>query len=166
LLFSSWRATHPEVEAFEEFMVHEQVAAVVPTYQLLRSASMWKECHAQPFEVPPATEWPRVRDLLVLLRELRQRGVLDEFEVVSAYRDPKLNRCAGGAPGSSHQRFAVDIAPLPQAEGARLCRFWRDEGRSWDMGVSRYPSGRVHIDRTGYRTWGASHKRASSYCLD
>jgi hypothetical protein len=34
------------------------------------------------------------------------------------------------------------------------------------MGVSRYPSGRVHIDRHGYRTWGATHKRASSYCLD
>jgi hypothetical protein len=167
LLFSSWRATRAaEVEAFEEFMVRENVAAVVPTYQLLRSASMWKECRAEPFELPPVAEWPRVRDLLVLLRELRKRGVLDEIEVVSAYRDPRLNRCAGGAPGSSHQRFAVDIAPVPDAQGARLCRFWREEGQAWDMGVSRYPSGRIHIDRTGYRTWGASHRRGSSYCLE
>src|SRR3954467_3750185 len=48
VLFTHWRAKHvAEVDAFEEFLVREQVAAVVPTYQLLRSASMWKECHAE-----------------------------------------------------------------------------------------------------------------------
>jgi hypothetical protein len=166
VLFKVWREKHAaDVEAFEEFLVREHVAEVVPTYQLLRSASMWKECHAEPFQLPPAQEWTRVRELLVLLRELRQRQVLPVFEVVSAYRDPRLNRCAGGAPASSHIHFAVDIAPLQPAVGARLCQFWREEGRSWDMGVSRYPSGRIHIDRNGYRTWGASHKRGSSYCL-
>jgi hypothetical protein len=166
VLFTHWRSSHAEVNAFEEFLVREKVAQVVPTYQLLRSASMWKECRADPFELPPAAEWTKVRDVLLLLQELRTRGVLPQFEVVSAYRDPRLNRCAGGAPGSAHQRFAVDIAPLSRAEGTRLCRFWREEGRAWDMGVSRYPSGRIHIDRTGYRTWGASHRRSSSYCLD
>jgi uncharacterized protein YcbK (DUF882 family) len=137
----------------------------VPTYQLLRSASMWKECRAEPFELPPPEHWKQVRDLLILLRELKNEGVLPEIEVVSAYRDPRLNRCAGGAPGSSHQQFAVDIAPVSEEHGQRLCRFWRDQGRAWEMGVSRYPSGRIHIDRSGYRTWGASHKRGSSYCL-
>jgi hypothetical protein len=167
VLFSIWRGRHTdEVEAFEAFLVQQQVAQVVPTYQLLRSASMWKECHAEPFELPPAQEWSRVRDLLVLLRELKTRQVLPQFEVVSAYRDPRLNRCAGGAPGSAHQAFAVDIAPLPVAEGEALCRFWREQGKEWDMGVSRYPSGRIHIDRTGYRTWGATHRRGSSFCLD
>jgi hypothetical protein len=166
VLFTHWRSSRSaDVDAFEEFLVREQVAAVVPTYQLLRSASMWKECHAEPFELPPGEQWPRVRDLLVLLRELRTRGVLPSFEVVSAYRDPRLNRCAGGAPGSAHQRFAVDIAPLSPEEGARLCRFWREQGKAWNMGVSRYPSGRIHVDRDGYRTWGASHRRSSSYCL-
>jgi hypothetical protein len=166
VLFKVWREKHSaDVEAFEEFLVREKVAEVVPTYQLLRSASMWKECHAEPFQLPPAQEWARVRDLLVLLRELRQRQVLPVFEVVSAYRDPRLNRCAGGAPASSHIHFAVDIAPLEPAVGARLCQFWREQGKPWDMGVSRYPTGRIHIDRNGYRTWGASHKRGSSYCL-
>ncbi len=166
VLFAAWRARYPlEVEAFEEYLVRQQVAAVVPTYQLLRSASMWKECGAEPFELPPAQSWETVRDLLVLLRELKKQQVLPSFEVVSAYRDPKLNRCAGGAPRSSHVRFAVDIAPLAPEDGERLCRFWREQGQRWDMGVSRYPSGRIHIDRTGYRTWGATHKRASSYCL-
>ena len=166
VLFTDWRSHHArDVDAFEEFLVREHVAAVVPTYQLLRSASMWKECHAEPFELPPGEEWPRVRDVLVLLRELRERGVLPAFEVVSAYRDPRLNRCAGGAPGSAHQRFAVDIAPLSPEQGARLCRYWREQGQPWNMGVSRYPTGRIHIDREGYRTWGASYRRSSSYCL-
>lgn len=167
VLFTHWRAKNgARVDAFEAFLVRERVAQVVPTYQLLRSASMWKECRADPFELPPAQEWVKVRDLLVLLHELKRRDILPSIEVVSAYRDPRLNRCAGGAPGSSHQRFAVDIAPVSREEGERLCRFWRQEGQRWDMGVSRYPSGRIHIDRTGYRTWGASHKRASSYCVD
>jgi len=166
VLFTLWRSKHAaQVDPFAGYLVSESLAQVVPTYQLLRSASMWKECHAQPFEVPPAAQWEKVRDLLILLRELRERQVLPAFEVVSAYRDPRLNRCAGGAPGSSHQKFAVDLAPLTPAEGARLCRFWREEGRKWDMGVSRYPSGRIHIDRNGYRTWGANYKRGSSYCL-
>lgn len=166
VLFTHWRSRRPaEVEAFESFLAYSRVADVVPTYQLLRSASMWKECKAEPFQIPPEKQWTQVRDLLQLLRELRERQVLPPFEVVSAYRDPRLNRCAGGAPGSSHQRFAVDISPMERADAERLCRFWREEGKRWAMGVSRYPSGRIHIDRTGYRTWGASHKRGSSYCL-
>ena len=166
MLFSTWRSKHSEeVGTFEEYLVNQHLAAVVPTYQLLRSASMWKECQAEPFQVPPMSEWEKVRDVLILLRDLQQRGVLADFEVVSAYRDPLLNRCAGGSPGSSHQHFAIDIAPLPEEVGQGLCRFWREQGREWEMGVSRYPTGRIHIDRTGYRTWGASHKRGSSYCL-
>ena len=167
VLFTLWRARHDqEVDSFAGYLVSEHLADVVPLYQLLRSASMWKECQAEPFEVPPPSEWEKVRDVLILLRDLQQRGVLPKVEVVSAYRDPRLNRCAGGAPGSSHQHFAVDLAPLSPQVGASLCRFWREQGRQWNMGVSRYPTGRIHIDRTGYRTWGASHKRASSYCLD
>jgi hypothetical protein len=166
VVFESWRRKHAaDVDAFETYLVHEQVAQVVPTYQLLRSASMWKECHAEPFELPPPQNWQNVRDLLILLRELKKQGVLPQFEVVSAYRDPHLNRCAGGAPGSSHQLFAVDIAPLSRAEGDRLCSFWHQQGPHWSMGVSRYPTGRIHIDRNGWRTWGASYHRGSSYCL-
>jgi hypothetical protein len=167
VLFSIWRSKRAsEVDTFGAFLVSEDVAEVVPLYQLLRSASMWKDCNAEPFELPPQEDWEKVRDVLILLRELHQRDVLPGFEVVSAYRDPRLNRCAGGAPGSAHQKFAVDIAPLSPEVGGRLCAFWREHGKQWDMGVSRYPTGRIHIDRLGYRTWGASHKRASSYCLD
>lgn len=166
LLFSNWRSTAgPQLEAFESYLVRQNVAQVVPAYQLLRTASMWKECRAQPFQVPPPQLWPQVVDVLRLLQELRARNVLGSFEVVSAYRDPELNRCAGGAPRSAHVLFAVDLRPLEPDAGARLCRFWREEGKPWNMGLSRYPTGRVHIDRNGYRTWGASHGRGSSFCL-
>ena len=166
VLFEVWKQTHgAQLQPFETWLAGERLGGIVPTYQLLRSASMWKECKAQPFEVPPPDLWPKVKDVLTLLRELQATEILTDFEVVSAYRAPALNRCAGGAPGSSHQLFAVDIAPLPEAEGSRLCAFWREQGQRWDMGVSRYPSGRIHIDRNGFRTWGASHKRGSSYCV-
>jgi hypothetical protein len=166
VLFAHWRSGRAaEVAAFEAFLVKEQVAQVVPTYQLLRSASMWKECGAEPFQLPPATHWPAVRDVLKLLQELKRQNVLPNFEVVSAYRDPRLNRCSGGSKGSSHMRFAVDLLPLGGEAGPALCRFWREQGERWDMGLSRYPTGRIHIDRTAYRTWGASHGRGSSFCL-
>ena len=32
------------------------------------------------------------------------------------------------------------------------------------MGMSLYPSGRVHIDTSGWRTWGADHSRGSAFC--
>ena len=39
-MFTRWRSNHAvAVEAFENFLVYEKLAPVVPTYQLLRSAS-------------------------------------------------------------------------------------------------------------------------------
>ena len=65
------------------------------------------------------------------------------------------------------ERLPTGIDPehtLTQIEA--VLERWRREGRKWNMGLSKYPSGRIHIDRNGFRTWGASHKRGSSYCLD
>lgn len=166
-LYAAWLpARLPQVRAFEAYLAGQKVAGVVPTYQLLRSASMWKDCGAQPFQLPPRAQWPQVRDTLALLRELRRTGVLGPFAVVSAYRDAALNRCAGGSARSAHlRRFAVDITPLAPWDDQRLCAFWRAEGARWNMGLSRYPSGRIHVDRAGWRTWGADHTRATSFCL-
>lgn len=165
-MFLEWRMRHArQVAAFEIFLEREKMAGVVPLHQLLRSASMWRECRAQPFQVPPPANWDQVRDVLALLQELQRRQLIGRFEVVSAYRDAALNRCAGGAPASSHVRFAVDLLPLEGTDAAALCAFWRREGSRWDMGLSRYPSGRIHIDRGGYRSWGATHGRGSSFCL-
>lgn len=164
-LFQRWLPGHvAEVGAFEHYLAQQGVAGVVPTFELLRSASMWKECQASPFEVPPRAQWPLARDVLRLLQELRRTQVLGPFAVASAYRDPKLNRCAHGSAHSSHMRFAVDIVPLRPTDDQQLCKFWRNQGKQWQMGLSRYPSGRIHVDRTGWRTWGSDYHLRSSFC--
>ena len=164
-MFHHWVTSHAApVQAFEDFLRQEQLQDVVPIHQLLRTASMWNECKAQPFQVPPRSEWAEVRGVLQLLRELRRTQVLGPFAVVSAYRDEPLNRCAGGSKRSSHMRFAVDLLPLAADDDQKLCAFWRREGKQWDMGLSRYPSGRIHVDRTGWRTWGSDHTLRTSFC--
>lgn len=153
-----------EVAAFEAYLAQQQVLNVSPTWQLLRTASMWKECQAAPFQVPPREEWPEAARVLALLQELRRAKVLGPFSVVSAYRDPALNRCAGGAKHSSHMQFAVDLVLLAPGDDQKLCDFFREHGKGWNMGLSRYPSGRIHVDRTGFRTWGADYTSRTSFC--
>src|SRR6478735_2119175 len=76
-LYRQWLPAHAaEVTAFEAYLAQQKVADVVPTYQLLRSASMWRECKASPFQVPPPAQWPLARDVLVLLQELHRTSVL------------------------------------------------------------------------------------------
>ena len=60
--YRSWYLALPErriqVTAFNQYLVSHGVGGVIPTWQLLRTASMWHNCAAQPYEVPPAAEWP------------------------------------------------------------------------------------------------------------
>lgn len=164
-MFRQWLpAQHAEFAAFETYLGQQQVLNVVPTWQLLRTASMWQACHAPPFQLPPRAEWPEAAKVLALLQELRRTQVLGPFSVVSAYRGEALNRCAGGSRNSAHMRFAVDIVPLAPGDDQKLCAFFRARGKGWDMGLSRYPSGRIHVDRTGFRTWGADYSARSSFC--
>lgn len=164
--FARWRLAHEaQVRPFEDFLERERLSGGTPLHELLRSASMWKECKAEPFQVPPRAQWTDVREVLQLLALLRERQLLDRIEIVSAYRDEALNRCAGGSPRSAHRRsFAVDLAPLPRERAVALCRFWREHGAPLAMGLSRYPTGRIHIDRAGFRTWGEDHTQATSFC--
>ncbi|MCY1415439.1 hypothetical protein D9M71_309210 [compost metagenome] len=100
-----------------------------------------------------------------MIRALDDQGILRQFEVVSAYRDPHLNTCAGGAANSAHTRaFAVDILLPPWVDPNPLCRFWQQYGQVWSMGLGRYPSGRIHVDTAGYRTWGGDGHSGSSFC--
>ncbi|QXH50815.1 DUF882 domain-containing protein [Pseudomonas fakonensis] len=163
-MFAQWAGDH-ENRAFREMLVQARLYGVVPIHQLLRSASDWRLCRASPFAVPPASHWPAVRSTLALLKTLGEQGALGPFEVVSAYRDPRLNACAGGAPSSAHMRaFAVDLLLPPWADPNPLCRFWQQHGEAWNMGLGRYPSGRIHIDTAGYRTWGGDGGAGSSFC--
>ncbi len=163
-MFAQWAGDH-QTRPFRQMLVDARLYGVVPIHQLLRSASDWRLCRASPFALPPASNWPAVRATLSLLKVLDQQGILRQFEVVSAYRDPGLNRCAGGAVGSAHTRaFAVDILLPAWADPNPLCRFWQQSGQAWNMGLGRYPSGRIHIDTAGYRTWGDDGRSGSSFC--
>ncbi|MBC3436838.1 DUF882 domain-containing protein [Pseudomonas sp. BW16M2] len=163
-MFARWAGDH-ENRRFREMLVDARLYGVVPIHQLLRSASDWRLCNASPFAVPPASHWPAVRSTLALIQTLDRQGILRQFEVVSAYRDPRLNACAGGAPSSAHMRaFAVDLLLPRWADPSPLCRFWQQHGQAWNMGLGRYPSGRIHLDTAGYRTWGGDGSAGSSFC--
>lgn len=165
--YAAWAATRAgDVQAFEQHLARAGVAGVVRIDELLRSASAWRDCGAEPYAVPPPAQWPAAVRVLELLRTLVEAGVLGAFEVHSAYRDERLNACAGGARGSAHLRtFAVDLTPRDRRDAtAALCAFWREHGRAWAMGLSRYPSGRIHVDTAGYRTWGADQTGRTSAC--
>ncbi|MFM8768981.1 MAG: D-Ala-D-Ala carboxypeptidase family metallohydrolase [Rubrivivax sp.] len=168
LAFASWRAANAaQVTAFERHLGEQGVAQVLPLHQLLRSASSWRECASEPFALPPPEHWGAAVSVLRLLQALQAAGVVGtELEVHSAYRGPALNACAQGAAGSAHLRsFALDFTlPSGPDPTGRLCAFWREHGRAWRMGLSRYPSGRIHIDTAGFRTWGADHTGRSAVC--
>jgi hypothetical protein len=163
-----WRFWHQgDVEDFTQYLESQGLSEVLPISGSLRSASSWEACNAEPFAVPPRQQWEAVASVLRLLQHLESSGVLSgHIMVYSGYRNPALNACAGGAAGSAHTRsFALDIrviGPVDQAKA--LCDFWRTKGKEWNMGFSVYPSGRIHIDTAGYRTWGYDHTGKSAVC--
>ena len=91
-LAAPWRAG--QVKDFNTYLVTYQVAGILPTWQLLRTATSWRECGGQPFEVPPTSEWPHIVQTLRYVHDY----VIPEVgpvEPVSGYRNPSLNQCAG-----------------------------------------------------------------------
>src|SRR6478672_10935193 len=98
--------------AFSDYLSSYGVAGVVPTWQLLRTATDWQKCGTQPFEVPPPEDWANV---VQTLRYIRDQVIprIGPVEPVSGYRNAILNRCAGGARESAHRFMqAVDLVPL------------------------------------------------------
>jgi len=165
--FERWRPARADaVAALESHLVLHGVASVLPLHELLRSASSWQDCAAEPFALPPPAQWPAVVSVLRLVQALRAAGVIDAIEVHSGYRDAALNACAGGAARSAHLlHFAIDFTPRAGADpGEALCAFWRREGAGWRMGLGRYASGRIHIDTAGHRSWGAPVAGGAAPC--
>ena len=117
-----------QVKAFNEYLVTYQVGGIVPTWQLLRTATSWQRCGAQPFEVPPTAEWPHIVQTLRYIRDYVIPAV-GPVEPVSGYRNPTLNVCAGGAPESAHKALfgdrhgaaAPDHARAADADLVRRC---------------------------------------------
>jgi hypothetical protein len=154
-LAASWRAA--QVKAFNDYLLGAQVGGIVPTWQLLRTATAWKDCGGQPFEVPPTEEWPHMVQTLRYVRDYVIPAV-GPVEPVSVYRNPSLNVCAGGAPESAHMLdSAIDLVPLKPIDRITLmrtlCTTHTQHGAPYSAGLGFYAYLRFHIDSTKYRRW-------------
>jgi len=146
------------VASFHRYLMDNQVALIVPTWQLLRTASDWAKCGAEPFEVPPIDEWAHVVQTLRFVRDYVVPAV-GPVEPVSAYRNPILNQCAGGARESVHMSMsAIDLVPLLPIDRnrlmSRLCAAHAINGPRYNVGLGFYAKLRFHVDSWKYRTWG------------
>jgi hypothetical protein len=170
--YRAWVAAHPArpiyVKAFNSYLVTYGVGGVVPTWQLLRTATDWHKCGAQPFEVPPTVAWPNIVAALRYVGAVVEPGI-GEVEVVSVYRNPALNACAGGAQESVHKTMgAIDMVPLRPVTReelmTRLCAIHQSSGQRFWIGLGLYKGLRFHIDTRKYREWGMAGARGGFGC--
>lgn len=164
---NSWRPVY--VKAFNSYLVNYGVGGVVPTWQLLRTASDWHKCGAQPFEVPPTVAWPNIVAALRYVGSYVEPDI-GPVEVVSVYRNAALNACAGGARESTHKTLgAVDMVPLVpvtrEALMSRLCAIHQASGGRFWIGLGLYKGLRFHIDARKFREWGMAGARGGFGCL-
>ena len=154
-LAAPWRAA--QVRSFNDYLASHQVAGILPTWQLLRTATSWQECGGQPFEVPPAEDWPNMVQTLRYVHDYVVPAV-GPVEAVSVYRNPTLNHCAGGAPESAHQLdSAIDLVPLRPTDRITLmrtlCGIHSEHGAPYNAGLGFYAFLRFHVDSTKFRRW-------------
>ena len=154
-LAAPWRAA--QVKSFNDYLASNQVAGILPTWTLLRTATSWQECGAQPFEVPPAEEWPHMVQTLRYVHDYVLPAI-GPVEAVSVYRNPTLNKCAGGAPESAHKLdSAIDMVPLRPIDRLTLmrtlCGGHNQHGAQYNAGLGFYAYLRFHVDSTKYRRW-------------
>ena len=162
--YEEWLASSPGVRAqvlsFESWQEAAGVRGVLPSWQMLRTASMWRECGGKPFEVPPHNFWP---DMVRTLRYIRDhvRPALGAVEAVSGYRNPALNNCAQGSARSAHlDFFALDLVPETPLDRRelfrRLCAVHARHGPAAQAGLGFYTFQRFHVDTRGFRRWGSA----------
>lgn len=156
------------VRAFNDYLTYYGVGGVVPTWQLIRTATDWRKCGNQPFEVPPSEHWPNIVAALRFIGAFVE-PVVGQVEPVSAYRQPALNVCAKGAPTSTHLTGG-GIDMVPSAPTTReslmeaLCRVQLANGGWNSIGLGFYKGVRFHIDARKAREWGTAGKAGGWGC--
>ena len=173
--FEAWARRSPanirELAAFRDYLAAQGLESVVPMWQLIRTSSSWRECGAQPFEVPPRDKWGRIVKTLTFVRDDVIPSV-GQVETLSAYRNGELNACSNGAPKSAHREFfALDLTPVNKtldrsAMISSVCKAHAQDGREYNVGLGFYTGRRFHVDLSGFRKWGANGKGATSPCVD
>jgi len=164
-----WLDSNPghrgQVLSFEAWQEAAGVKGVLPTWQLVRTASMWRECGGPPFEIPPFRLWPGMTRTLKVIRD-HVRPAVGAVEAVSGYRNPALNGCARGSERSAHlDYFALDLVPVQPLERGdlfrRLCAMHGRHGPAAGVGLGFYAFQRFHIDTRSFRRWGAAGPRGN-----
>ena len=162
--YQRWLDENPgrrgQVLSFESWEQAAGVKYVLPTWQVLRTASMWRECGGAPFEIPPFRLWPGMRDTLRFIRD-HVRPAVGEVEAVSGYRNPTLNQCARGSERSAHlDFFALDLIPKRATTRRQLfeeiCPAHARYGPAAGVGLGFYTYTRFHIDTRSFRRWGSA----------
>ena len=179
--FDAWLAgdegRSQDFARLEDFLAEEGLSDIVEPWQLARIGGyVASKCDAEPFEIPPEDLWPNIVPALRLVRD-EVIPTVGPVQVLSSYRTPELNECAGGATRSNHLEFsALDLATEPRTQGEdlyrQLCAMHDAAGPSSRMGLGAYydlaergySGGRFHIDGEGYRSWGRSYTSSSSPC--
>ena len=172
--FKAWLARSPanraELQGFRDYLAAAGVESVVPLWQLVRTSSSWRACGAQPFEAPPADKWKHIVTTLKFVRDEVVPAV-GKVEVLSGYRNDKLNTCSNGAPQSAHRHFfALDLTPVSKTVARNdmirsICAAHARDGRAYDAGLGFYTGKRFHVDSNGFRKWGPNGKGATSPCV-
>ena len=158
-------AFRAQVEGLETWLRAKRVHDILPTWQILRTASMWKVCNGPPFEVPPRKLWPNLAATLRFVRDA-VRPALGSVQAVSAYRNPELNVCARGSANSAHRDFsALDLVPAKDLTRLQIfhqmCRVHGAKGPTVGVGLGFYAFARFHVDTRSFRRWGSAGPRGS-----
>lgn len=163
-------ANREAARQFRDYLDAQGLADVIPTWQLVRTSSSWRQCGAGPFEVAPRDKWANITDTLKFVRD-EVNPAVGAVEALSVYRNEGLNRCSNGAPASAHRLFfALDLTPVSAevsraAMIERVCAAHRARGGRYDAGLGFYSGRRFHVDSHGYRKWGANGRGATSPCV-
>lgn len=171
--YLAWLSRDPgaraQVLSFKAFLEAGDVEDVVPTWQLVRTASAWRDCSGPRFEVAPVSEWANISATLEFIKE-EVEPVIGDVQPVSGFRNEDLNRCSGGAKASAHRHFyALDLVPVDEDVSRAalirdVCRIHQSSGRDFGIGLGFYSGMRFHLDSKGYRRWGANGSGATSPC--
>jgi uncharacterized protein YcbK (DUF882 family) len=167
--FEHWLDTghRDAVAAYRNRLEGRQLTDALPMDALLRTSRRWRLCLHDEFATPPPALQPNIEATLRVVARLHEAGLLDPTLARSGWRDARVNRCAGGASGSKHlQNNAIDF-DLPERPDsvAALCAWWRKHGETARMGLGFYTRTAIHIDTSGFRTWGTDRTRRSSLCI-
>lgn len=172
--YHAWLARSPAnreaAREFRDYLAAQDLDEVIPTWQLVRTSSSWRQCGAGPFEVAPREKWANMTTTLKFVRDEVVPAV-GQVEALSVYRNEGLNRCSNGAPASAHRLFfALDLTPASQDVSRagminRVCSAHRARGSDYNAGLGFYSGRRFHVDSHGYRKWGANGRGATSPCV-